>query len=106
MVLDKIRKMASVRLLALAVALLVCQPSFAYTSTENTPSGVAMAADLLIGRPALLVMTSVGVAVWLVSLPFALLGGNAEETGQTLVVEPARATFMRCLGCSSTQYKK
>jgi hypothetical protein len=106
MLLDKIRKATSLRALAFIAALLMCQPSFGYTSADKTPSGIAMTADLIIGRPALLAMTAVGAAVWLVSLPIAVLGGNAEQTGQTLVVDPARATFVRCLGCSSTQYKE
>jgi hypothetical protein len=105
MILDKLQNLPSIRILTLITALLLCQPSYGQTSAESSPSGVAMAADLVIGRPALLVMTSVGFAVWMVSLPLALIGGNAEETGKTLVVDPARATFARCLGCNTWKYK-
>jgi len=44
--------------------------------------------------------------VYLVSLPFSLLGGNAEEAGEVLVMGPARATFVRCLGCARTGRKE
>jgi hypothetical protein len=47
----------------------------------------------------------VGGAVWLVSLPFSLLGGNADEAGEVLVMGPAKATFVRCLGCTRTGKK-
>ena len=33
------------------------------------------------------------------SLPFTFLGENVGQAGKTLVAEPAKATFVRCLGC-------
>jgi hypothetical protein len=56
-------------------------------------------------RPVLLATTIVGSAVYLVSLPFSALGGNAGEAGEVLVVGPAKATFVRCLGCSRSGRK-
>ena len=38
-------------------------------------------------------------------LPFSLLGGNADEAGEVLVMGPAKATFVRCLGCTRTGRK-
>lgn len=64
-----------------------------------------MTGDALFVRPALLATTIVGSAVYLVSLPFSALGGNAGEAGEVLVVGPAKATFVRCLGCSRTGRK-
>ncbi|WP_148864613.1 hypothetical protein [Marinobacter fonticola] len=72
---------------------------------EEEPSALAMTGDALIARPLLLVTTVVGSAVYLVSLPFSLLGGNAAEAGETLVVGPAKATFVRCLGCTTSGRK-
>jgi len=54
----------------------------------------------------LLATTLVGGAIYLVSLPFSALGGNAAEAGEVLVVGPAKATFVRCLGCSRTGRKQ
>ena len=45
-----------------------------------------------------------GAAVWLVSLPFTLLAGNASEAAGTLIGGPVETTFMRCLGCRQPGY--
>ena len=69
------------------------------------PSALAMTTDAVLLRPVLLATTIVGSAVYLVSLPFSALGGNAGEAGEVLVVGPAKATFVRCLGCSRSGRK-
>lgn len=69
-------------------------------SPDDKPSALAMTGDILFARPALLAMTAVGGVVYLASLPFSLIGGNASEAGDVLVLEPAKATFVRCLGCN------
>ena len=61
-------------------------------------SGEAMIADALVARPIGLVTTVVGSAVYVVSLPFSLLGGNEQQARQKLVVEPTNFTFKRPLG--------
>ena len=105
MTLDKIKNVRILRALALMAALLICQPSLAYETADNDPTGMTMAADLLLARPGLLITTAVGSVIWLVALPFSALGGNVGESGQKLVVGPAKATFMRCLGCEMTGYQ-
>jgi len=72
---------------------------------DESPSALAMTTDALIVRPVLLATTIVGSAVYLVSLPFSLLGGNTAEAGEVLVAGPARATFARCLGCTRSERK-
>lgn len=66
---------------------------------QETPSAGMMVTDALIGRPLLLVTTVAGTAIFLVSAPFAALGGNLGDTAEMLVKTPAEATFRRCLGC-------
>jgi hypothetical protein len=66
---------------------------------EN-PSFGAMTADLLVTRPITLVATVFGGAVFLLSSPFAAMGDNIDQSAETLVKMPFRATFSRCLGCS------
>jgi hypothetical protein len=90
---------------AMALVLMVPQVSVADAIEEN-PSALAMAGDLVIARPLLLVMTVVGTVAYVVSLPFSLAGGNAGQAGETLVLGPAEATFVRCLGCTTSGYKK
>ncbi len=74
-------------------------------AVDESPSALAMTADAVLLRPALLATTIIGSAVYLVSLPFSALGGNAGEAGEVLVVGPAKATFVRCLGCTRTGRK-
>jgi len=69
---------------------------------DETPSAGNMAADAIVARPMLLIATLAGAATYVVSLPFSLAGGNAEEAGQVLVAGPAKATFVRCLGCTTS----
>ncbi len=96
------------RILTTTVA--VCLMAFASLghaqAVDESPSALAMTGDALLARPALLVTTILGSAVYLVSLPFSLLGGNAEEAGKVLVVGPAKATFVRCLGCTMSGRKQ
>jgi hypothetical protein len=72
---------------------------------DETPSAAAMAFDGLIVRPLTLVATAVGTVIWVATLPFSLLGGNAGDAADVLVLTPAKATFVRCLGCSSNGRK-
>ncbi|OEY65843.1 hypothetical protein [Marinobacter sp. X15-166B] len=87
----------------------ICMLAFASVgharAIDESPSAGAMAVDAVFARPILLATTVVGTALYVVSLPFSLLGGNAEEAGQALVVGPAKATFVRCLGCERSGRK-
>ncbi|MEN8244354.1 MAG: hypothetical protein ABFS43_05585 [Thermodesulfobacteriota bacterium] len=57
-----------------------------------------MAADALLVRPLGLVAIVLGAGLFVISLPFSLLGRNVGEAGSKLVVAPAVFTFMRPLG--------
>jgi hypothetical protein len=101
----------SAKILVVAVILTLSHWSFAasYNGSRNIsedPSALAMTADLLLVRPAMLAMTVLGSAVWLVGLPFAAAGGNLEQTTDTLVLGPAKNTFVRCLGCTKAGYRQ
>lgn len=72
--------------------------------SANAPKAWSMAADAVIARPALAIATLAGVAAFVVTLPFSALGGNVGEAGKAFVVEPAKATFIRCLGCTNSGY--
>lgn len=74
--------------------------------TVEAPKGYAMVGDLVIARPLLIGATAIGAAAFIVSLPFTALGGNVGEAAQSLVVEPGREAFVRCLGCTSSGYKQ
>ena len=72
---------------------------------DETPSAAAMVFDGLLIRPLTLVATAIGTVIWVATLPFSLLGGNAGEAAEVLVLTPAKATFIRCLGCTSNGRK-
>jgi hypothetical protein len=58
----------------------------------------AMIGDLVFARPIGLIGTVLGSAVFVVSLPLTLLGGNVGEAAKALVIAPAKFTFVRPLG--------
>ncbi len=74
--------------------------------TANYPKAFSMMGDLLIARPLLIGATAVGAVAFVVSLPFSAAGGNIEEAGRALVVEPGKEAFVRCLGCTTSGYKR
>lgn len=81
---------------------LVMVASTVSAQQADEPGTWEMTADAVIARPLGLVVTTVGVAAFVASLPFSALGGNVVEAADTLVVDPAKATFVRCLGCRTT----
>lgn len=99
------------RLLALVMSLLVGLASVPASAADNPleeqindrPGAGAMFLDAVLARPMLLAMTATGTLVYVATLPFSALGGNAGEAGRMLVVGPAKATFTRCLGCTKAQ---
>jgi hypothetical protein len=61
-------------------------------STEN------MVADAILVRPLGICAVILGTGLFIISLPFSVLGKNVKEAGQKLVVAPAKFTFTRPLG--------
>ncbi len=99
------------RIVVLVCTLSLANLSFAardYQSNgaEEKPAALAMAADLVIVRPLMLGATVLGSAFWLVALPFSAAGGNVKQSAETLVIGPARTTFVRCLGCTRNGYRQ
>lgn len=87
--------------LLLCAALLGLWAAPVHAAPEDEPTALAMTGDLLIARPLGIVVTTLGTAAFIVSLPFSAAGGNVEQAADTLVKGPARETFVRCLGCRS-----
>ncbi|HKK23475.1 MAG TPA: hypothetical protein VJ947_07300 [Pseudohaliea sp.] len=92
------------RLSALLLALLVLVPAAQAQPVDEKPNAFAMVGDLVVARPIGLVMTAVGAAAFVVSLPFTALAGHVGESAETLVLGPGEAVFMRCLGCREAGY--
>lgn len=80
----------------------IMQPATAAIEIDETdfgPSYGTMAVDTVVGKPLQLVTAIAGTAAYVVSLPFSLIGGNADQAQQKLFVEPWDA-MSRCLGCT------
>lgn len=71
----------------------------------SAPPAYAMVADAVIARPLLIAGTIIGAGIFVVTLPFTALGGGVDRAGQALVVEPGKAAFVRCLGCTKSGYE-
>ena len=87
----------------IALALVLAFPATGWSSTstvDETPSALAMTGDAFFVRPVMLVTTVIGTVIFLVSSPFAALGGNIGESFEQLVEGPFKTTFVRCLGCT------
>lgn len=84
--------------LGIAVSLFAATPALAGDDEMASPSAAAMTFDAAVVRPVSLVATVAGTGLFIVSLPFSLLGHNADKAGERLVAEPAKYTFTRPLG--------
>jgi hypothetical protein len=72
-------------------------------TVASRPSVWAMGIDAGLVRPVGIAATIIGAGIFVVTLPFSLLGGNMKESAETLVGAPAKMTFLRCLGCTEGQ---
>jgi hypothetical protein len=70
---------------------------------NERPGEFAMIGDAIFVRPLLAASTVLGAGIFVVTLPFSLLGGNVGEVAKTMVVAPFKATFLRCMGCTPAQ---
>ncbi len=85
----------------ITLALVLAFPATGWSNTvEETPSALAMTGDAFFVRPVMLATTIIGTAIFIVSSPFAALGGNIGESFEQLVEKPFATTFIRCLGCT------
>ena len=89
-------------LISASLAFASMQPALAAIEIDETdfgPSYETRAVDTVVGKPLQLVAAVAGTAAYIVSLPFSLIGGNADQAQQKLFVEPWNA-MSRCLGCT------
>jgi hypothetical protein len=82
--------------LLLTLTCSLCVPAVA---AEKEPHGMVMAVDLVVARPIGIALTTVGALTFVVFLPFTAASGDVKHAAKALVVDPARHTFVRCLGC-------
>ncbi len=93
--------MNGLKLIAAAAAFsLVASSAMAQSDSVNeAPSAAAMTVDLLVVRPLGLVASVLGIGLFVVQLPFAVLSGDMpSDPANKLVVAPLAYTFTRPLG--------
>ena len=98
---QKVKKLAITILVGAVLTTSTLSSSVVLANTvDERPSALEMAADGILIRPLTLAWTVLGTGAFVVTLPFSMLGGNAKEAGEKMVVQPFKATFFRCLGCT------
>jgi ABC-type molybdate transport system permease subunit len=92
-------KQVMVLLSVLALITVPCTTCLAQELLEQDDDVIAgkMAAEVVV-RPLGLAATVIGGAVFIVTSPFSLLGGNVEPAFNYLVADPFKFTFNRPLG--------
>lgn len=108
---NTLRRIATTFILAVGVIAAPCYAAEDYAESSTNPDprfdvknppAYAMVGDIVIARPFGIVATVVGTGLFIISLPFTALGGNVDEAADALVGTPARETFARCLGCTTS----
>ncbi|MCD6584987.1 MAG: hypothetical protein J7K96_04425 [Desulfobacteraceae bacterium] len=94
------RKKIIILLLAVSFMVIPFGSSAVAKSLEHPIDNCAelMATDFAVVRPLQFVSLVTGTAFFIVSLPFSALGDNVGEAYDTMMLEPARMTFIRPLG--------
>jgi hypothetical protein len=90
--------MASAMAMTLSLGVFSGGMSVAGDDGRPEPTGGEMFADALVVRPMTLAASVVGAATWVVTLPFTLFSGNADDAAKSWVVDPLEYTFVRPLG--------
>jgi len=92
------KKLKVTTLIAICM-IMTSTPAFGYDE------GLEATVDILAVRPASLVATIVGSALFIVSLPFSIPSQSVGSTAQTLIVEPFNYTFTRPVGMFNDEQK-
>jgi hypothetical protein len=94
-----ILKRLIVLLTVLALVTAPCMTCFAgQLQTDDEIVAGSMAGDALVARPLGLCATVIGTGIFVVSLPFSLLGRNTDKAFDYLMADPFQFTFSRPLG--------
>jgi len=98
------RLILCIAILATVTPVIAEQPDESYH--RYTPSAEEMIVDGLIYRPLSLAGTIIGTGLYIVTLPFSLMGDNEDQARERLITAPADSTFNRCLGCIDEFYER
>jgi hypothetical protein len=88
----------NVKLLTALCVLAITLGGVASSSASEDSGSLTVVADVMVIRPACLVATVIGSAVFVAILPVATTSKSVKKTANTLVVKPGKATFTRPVG--------
>jgi len=86
------------KLVTTICVLAVTLGSVASSAASEGSGPLTVATDAVVIRPACLVATVLGSAIFVVALPMATISKSVRKTADTRVAKPAKATFTRPLG--------
>ena len=86
------------RFLTLVLCGLALGPAFCTRTYATNGGAMATAVDVTVARPISFAATVLGSALFVVSLPIALLSHSTKDTAHVLVEAPAKDTFLRPVG--------
>lgn len=90
--------MKKIAVLLIAAVLLSATPALAGGSFRDG-SAESVVFDTVVVRPGAIVLTALGAAAFVGTLPFTCWSGERiDKAAETLVIKPARYTFTRPLG--------
>ena len=88
----------------LSVMLAVCFTAPAFAAWEDEEDeGPNMMADALFLRPFGMASTLLGAGFFIITLPFTAITGSTDKAAEKLISKPARFTFNRPLGGSTSE---
>ena len=84
--------------ITLGLGLVTGGASVAADADGQEPTAGEMLVDAVVVRPMTLTASVVGLAAWVVTLPFTVPSGGVADAGEAWVVDPLEYTFVRPLG--------
>ena len=85
-------------IIVLIATTLILMPIASVSANEDTVTDGSITIDALVARPLGITATIAGTTLFVISLPFAALGGNVKESFEKTMVKPAKYTFVRPIG--------
>jgi hypothetical protein len=85
-------------ILGVFIVVTLISTSVPVLADDGAIAAAAIVEDVFIARPAGIVATLLGTAVFIVALPFAAISGSVGPVAETLVADPFKFTFTRPVG--------
>lgn len=94
----EIRKIVGKYTAAATLGLIILAGCASDPAKHGPPTGGEMVTDAFAVRPLTLTYSAIGLAAWVLSLPFTIPSGSAGDAGEAWVLGPLEYTFARPLG--------